>query len=447
LKNTSNSYRGKGSSSYNLDFKTCRKDIADRKVKEYLCIALDNLFAYYPKDRVEAIILIGGMARGEGSVNCHSDGRLRIYSDFDLLVVLKEPKFLQQTQVEFLCFSKELSTRLRQQELCSEIDYEPTLHKRLRNWRPRILYVELQASAKVVWGNPNIMTEIPRLDIKQIPQIDALNLLFNRIQGQLLSLPDFKSLNSNEVESAFYHAGKIFVDLAGAILALVSEYEPTYEMRAHKIADILARDELSWIRNRIPGLVNKVEFWTEFKLEPNLDSVYSAYRLSHENVPLNELGMRIWLEAVDYVKNVWIWASNRYLHPKYRKSIPLSDNIVEIARNYLGRSSLKENYFYWRVFARNPHLDKGMFSYLRMLRLIRLGRPRILANLSGAMLFFSAPAIYNSQNSEIDKGCVVFATKYTPIFIKGRSKEISQQWEKLRRVTVQGWRAIVKGGG
>jgi hypothetical protein len=50
---------------YNLDFKTCKNAFADEKIKEYICLALDNFFDHYPKENVEAIILTGAMARGE----------------------------------------------------------------------------------------------------------------------------------------------------------------------------------------------------------------------------------------------------------------------------------------------------------------------------------------------------------------------------------------------
>jgi hypothetical protein len=50
---------------YYLDFKTCKNAFADEKIKEYICLALDNFFDHYPKENVEAIILTGAMARGE----------------------------------------------------------------------------------------------------------------------------------------------------------------------------------------------------------------------------------------------------------------------------------------------------------------------------------------------------------------------------------------------
>jgi hypothetical protein len=220
---------------YNLDFKTCKNELADEKIKEYVCLALDNFFDYYPKENVEAIVLTGAMARGEGSVAIHPDGSKRIYSDFDFMIFLKNQELLSEARINFPQWSRALGVKLREQDLCSHVDYAPNTKAWLQNVKPMMFTVEFQHAAKVVWGKKDILNDMPPLDIKQIPQIDAINLLFNRMLGQLIFLKDFESPNPNEVEFAFYHTGKVYVDLAGAILAFLGEYEPTYEMRAKKI--------------------------------------------------------------------------------------------------------------------------------------------------------------------------------------------------------------------
>ena len=75
---------------YNLDFKFTSDSRSDQMVKEYIISILDEFFERYPANNVEAIVLAGGMTRGEGSVRHDAEqDRFLIYSDLDFIIFLK----------------------------------------------------------------------------------------------------------------------------------------------------------------------------------------------------------------------------------------------------------------------------------------------------------------------------------------------------------------------
>jgi len=421
---------------YKFNFQLCKDKEADELMKEYVINICDYLFKHYPKEQLEAIILTGGMTRGEGSVARH----LKIYSDIDLLIVLKNNYYYTRAVKELPILAKRISVELREKELCSHVDYGPLLEEHLRGMTAKMFTVELKEHGKVIWGNENVLENIHDLKTKDIPRDDAINLLFNRMMGQLIFLDDIEKNNQNELEFAVYHNGKIFVDLAGSLLAFIGEYETTYQKRAEKFKKIIKREDYSWIRERIPNIAEEVDFWTEFKIDPDLSKIAHKYGYSTDNLDLNKLGLQIWMELADYVKTLWIWESNQYLKCKW------TEDPIILAKNYFKKESIKSKVMEWINFSKHPHLDKNNFSYKRMIRLLKYGSPLLLAYISGAQIYFNTPNIYSNEITPNIERNLSFAEKFTPVF-SGGSANIYGKWQILKNDTINTWRTIIKGGG
>ena len=432
---------------YNLDFMTTQDVRSDKIVKEYIVRILDEFFIRYPQENVEAIVLAGGMSRGEASVRYDvSKEKFFIYSDFDSMIFLKEEADTLYARIHFPLWAREIAGALRRENLCSHIDFGIFKSDFFLNIGPTMFSTEFKKTGKVILGKPDFLDRMPDLRLEEIPAYETLELFFNRIMGQLIFLPDLKSRNQNEVEFAIYHTGKIYLDLAGAILILFRRYRVTYKEREEEFLKLF-RDaqELGWLREKLPDMDKKIKIWTEFKLKPDFHLIFDEVPKDRDE--LERQGLSLWIEAVDYLKKVWLWANNFYF---FKKVVPSELDIRRIAKNYFKRTSLKNNFLYWYFLWKHPHINRKDWSFWRALTLSSKGPPRLLVNLTGVALLFIAPAVLGFSQTE-DKDLVErylkFVHQHLPLFKGSPKAEIPERWEQYREAATYCWRLITKGGG
>lgn len=130
---------------------------------------------------LSALLLIGGYARGEGSV-VERDGELAPYNDYDLLVVTPggRTRHLRKPLAD-------LGDRLAQQ-LGIEVELWPVGERELGEVPPTLMWLDvLLGGAEVIEGDPHILERVRRIGVRNVPYAEAARLLANRAVGIALT--------------------------------------------------------------------------------------------------------------------------------------------------------------------------------------------------------------------------------------------------------------------
>lgn len=414
-----------------LDFMLAQREESDAKMKEYLVKVVEAFFDTYPEQKVRSLILTGGMSRGEGSCEV-SSGKSLIYSDYDLLVVPKEGEDVSESRSLFPAMSRSVTDALRGREFCSHVDFAPFTSDYLKNMNPSMFNVELAEHGKVVWGDDETLSQIEKPEATQIPLDDAFTLLFNRIAAQLVMIDPLRKSEGAEFEFAFYHNGKIFLDIASCILVLEHNYRPTY---AERLSALLESSD--GLVSRLEGLLGEAAFWTEYKLDPSKDRVREKYSPENGTADSSVVALKIW--------NLLVPRMEETLGLCLKEAFEVEDSPLHSALvTFLRRKSVLRRLREYRTFLHRaaPAIKKGA---IRTLPFFMRGAPLDMTYAAAAMLFFSVDRLEKDsvvlRNGERTGQAALFLPVVVPF-----SGKAEDWWEELREATTEVWRIIVKGG-
>ncbi|RJO65802.1 MAG: hypothetical protein C4540_00045 [Candidatus Omnitrophota bacterium] len=209
----------------------------ENKINEDALLIVNRL-----KNNLEALILVGSFARGEG-VAFQNNGELVLLSDIEFLAVVKNiQKARQKTSV--LPLNDKLSLGF-------------AIKKSLKRLKPYIFTVETKKFGKVIWGDPAILNLIPDYPYESIDPLDGFVLLNNRIVEQLILL---KKIVDGETISQYYFE-KGYVQLANALLAVRKKYRSLYYEKEKELINLANIDKEIVSKIRLAfGIINKKEF-------------------------------------------------------------------------------------------------------------------------------------------------------------------------------------------
>ena len=422
---------------YFLDFPLCSNSNVDEKIKEYILFCCDYLFERYPQKKLKAIVLTGSLSRGEGTILTCPNGSLRTFSDIEIMVVLACQSNLWQAKKTFRLLKKEASLELANKGLPCDVTYGAISTKCLQRLTPAMFTVELQKHGKVIWGDKDVLNEMPTLQEANIPRIDAINLLFNRMMGQLIALDNIEHADSKGLEDAIYHSAKVYLDIAGSLLTFQGKYEPTYLERARRFREEFSQIKQTWVGEKLKGFPQTLDFWTNFKLEPSLDKLpYRKEGVTTSLSVLREYGLHLWTELVDYVKAAWVWESNQFLGSTW------TENPVILAREYCAKESLKIKIRGWLKLAKYSRLYKRRFSARRSLGLFPHASPQTLIRLSGAIIYFNMLTAIQERDN-LEQASFEFVRKHRlPSCHKDDSAKLT--WNLLKDEVIDNWQLFVK---
>ncbi len=424
--------------SYFLDFTLCLNRDANEKIKEHIIFCCDYLLKHYPKEKVEAIVLTGSLSRGEGTILITSNGSLRTFSDIEFMVVLSHQSDLGKARKTFHSLGEKVSSELTEKGLYCDVSFGATSSKYLRKLGPAMFTVELQKHGKVIWGNRHILKEMPLLKEEDIPRIDALNLLFNRMIEQLIALDKLRHGKSEDLENAIYYSAKMYLDIAGSILTFQGKYEPTYLERARRFRKEFPKIKSSWVKEQLRGFPDRLEFWTDFKMEPSLSKLaHGKKEVTATPSLLREYGLFTWKELAGYVKAAWIWESNQFLGTTW------TEDPIALAREYFREENLKAKIRGWAKFAKYAYLYKKRFSMRQMLGLLTHASPQALIRLSGAIIYFNMQAIIRNGQENPEQASLEFVKRHRLSCYSNDDPEKST-WNFLKDEVIDNWQLFVK---
>ena len=309
---------------------------------------------------LEAVILTGSAARGEASV-LHTPTGFRLLGDLEFLVIARAPIDWPALRRRMVEVSRRATRDLGDEGRLASIEYGPAgLVYLQQHIRPSIFAYDLQAHGQIVWGRPDILTEIRPFDAADIPREDALNLIMNRlIELAMVDTPACQAGFSTERDRP-YQLAKVILDLPGSALAFAGHYISRYSERGHGFWALLkARPDLCQAFPDADHFRTVLEQAIACKLEPTQERLASLALSASVNQ------YTAWIQAL------WLWEA-RYLLGLY------TANFDGVLAAYISREPLAMRLKGWVKFLRHPLRPARALSWSRMTRLLCRASPQTL---------------------------------------------------------------------
>jgi hypothetical protein len=224
----------------NPAFPLCRQPRHEDRVRTAIAACVSLLAERVPPSVLQAVVLTGSFARGEGSV-LPRDGALHVLGDLEFFVVVTEARQARSLQRCAGAWGAEASARLQRLGVRADVEFGPLeVGFFSRRARPSIFVYDLRQHGKVVWGRGDVLEGIPAFGPEAIPRLDALHLLFNRTIEQLALHERLPAMATPDLLDAAYQRVKLTLDVAGSALAFAGMHVAQYRQRPAAFARLLA---------------------------------------------------------------------------------------------------------------------------------------------------------------------------------------------------------------
>jgi len=344
----------------NLDFRLCGDLRRDNAIRPLVKQAIEFVLNKIGASNLEAVVLTGSLARGEGSVLLRKH-HARLLGDIEFLVIVRGAFDWRWARNEFAQLSRRATEGIGQNGYLAKIEFQPAGLIYLRkNIRPSIFAYELFRYGRVVSGRSDILEEIRPFGTENIPKEDALNLLMNRFV-ELMLLVEHNRNNSGHPEAVNYQVIKTILDLAGSALAFTGQHVPLYAKRKDAFRGLLASDtELQGTTPALETIEEQLDMATRCKLAPTVEAVGQT----------DGLNQRV-ETTLECARALWLWEMRRLLgRPKAQ--------FKELVDGYLRQERLQQRLKGWAKFYLHPLRPVRTFFPARASRLLFQGSPQRL---------------------------------------------------------------------
>lgn len=223
----------------------------DEVVGKDLKVIVDEVLKAIPKKDVEAIILVGGFGRGEGSVILEG-GKITPINDYDLTIVTKRfrPEKLDGVSSKL---SNDLGLRF--------VDLAYTNYYTMPFRGVIMLDYDSKYGGQVLYGDKDILDRYPRYKIGKMGFLEGYDLLCNRL------IAPFELIKAHHLQQES-HDLEVKLQIGRAIMAyyallLINEdkYSHSYEERLVFINDVELEEKYKAV----------IRYATNLKLMPGED--------------------------------------------------------------------------------------------------------------------------------------------------------------------------------
>lgn len=358
----------------------CASELGNSIAAHLLDSCLRAFDRFAGKQRIAALVLMGSFSRGEGSIWIDDSGIAHVLGDIEFFAVLGEGSNLATSQKHLNELSATAERELAEQRINCKVEFSAVARNYFSRIRPSIFNYELQKHGKVVWGNQNIIGEIPPFGHEQIPPEDGFFLLCNRIVEQLIAL---RSMDESPSDQR-YQLMKLYLDMAGSYLVVSGSYAPTYAERVGICSAAMASENVFQSPASLEKFLDTLGSCTAYKLSPNETD---CQLMSGEYSP--SLFKKLFKETAVFCRDIWQW--------EIRRLFETAGDTVKWtgpAGRSLGlRMVIRE----WLKFLLMARRSGRKVSLERMVRLFFKGTPRMLIYAAAAHLYFSL-----AEDREID---------------------------------------------
>lgn len=214
----------------------------------------------------DAVILLGGYGRGEGTPFIRPDGSQSPFNDYDLVVIVDTIN--SAVRLQFSALEKQLTG-----DLGLPVDLCPYQRSQLPSREFSLLNYEMKYGHMVLKGDEYILDTMPNYAHNAIPLAEGSRLLLNR--GKLLldiqqRLTGTKPLNDEERIRFIKFIFKAWLAFGDCALLAVRNYDISYTVKKERISGIPGCPDRAAV---IEGYLKAVELkeWGDFNALDNFD--------------------------------------------------------------------------------------------------------------------------------------------------------------------------------
>jgi hypothetical protein len=384
----------------------------------------------------QSLLASGSLGRGEESILVNN-GRATVLGDAEFCALFRTQEETKAFGAGLHSLEARLEAELRDKGIDCPVSVLAHSAETLRRMPPHILGFELRATARVLWGDQQVLALIPAFRATDIPKWDAWRSVGNRMIEQLACAGPCTNEDSVYASRLLYRCLKMQLDLATMVLHFHGAYRPTYQRRAQELrrleGNAALRDELPWLSE----LAFRVERATQCKLDPGLPSPYRG--VFADVGPLEQriqFAQEECLQVVRLVRPIWFWGAARLLEQEFEDdSDPLE----------IGLAVARKQHWQWRLrgwlrLALDARSSRKAHPWSSMARLGILGSPRFLSYAIAAALYFTWPdwAVGKNKNADDVAGR---ALRYFPFAPKPSARCC---WSGAAKAVVNGWEQYLK---
>jgi len=228
-------------------------------------VVVDRVLHHFRPAVPLAIIAGGSAARGEVSYLVEPRGGGRFLSDLDLPVIVADDSEAREIQARLPALLRRLHAEEGIRAARIHVDASPISYSALRRVPPTLFWYELAHGACTLWGNKNVLAELPRRRPQELNADEGWILLNNRLI-EWLTLDE--ASQGGVSEEVAYTVARSGTDLAKALLLIQGDYSVSTAERAEKLTRLAATSAIPGLDLR--ELAADVRGWTETKLRPTV---------------------------------------------------------------------------------------------------------------------------------------------------------------------------------
>ncbi|MEA2012949.1 MAG: hypothetical protein U9O87_07730, partial [Verrucomicrobiota bacterium] len=219
----------------NLKYTVYGDSAFDKKIDGDMKLISETVLAGVDKNDITALILGGGYGRGEGGVISH-DGKMQLYNDYDFFVITENVSMQRRNELNRELY--EISEGLTE-KIGIDVDFGPAVNKsRIPKTTFTMMWYELKNGHYVIYGNKNLLKDIPDYDGKNMPISEAASLLLNRGVGLMLARNKLaKNPQKNELEFAERNIYKALMACGDSFLISEKKFIYSYQKRQALLND------------------------------------------------------------------------------------------------------------------------------------------------------------------------------------------------------------------
>ena len=190
----------------------------------------------------EALVLVGGFSRGEGSV-IHEGSHIRPLNHFDVVAVAPQADRPEADKIEDV---QALESSLARAAGVKGVDLFFIESRSLRRLKFTLFNYDLKTKGYVFYGSPDLLSRTRKIKVHRMPVKEGRSLLFTHLFRLLEAYiePEGRArVKMGTLDLAAYQAAKTIVACGTTRLILRREYHPGYRERCRRFRSLFPNEQ------------------------------------------------------------------------------------------------------------------------------------------------------------------------------------------------------------
>ena len=220
-------------------FTLCADPSVEAMLAETMRQVADDISRLPSAPYIRSVLLGGGYGRAEGGVFRTGNGDARLYNDLDFFVISQDVSSACRKQIdaELKPIRKKWADRVG-----IDVDFSRArTRKSLRQVSRTLMYQELQAGHRLIFGEPDAFALLPEPDFASIPFSEGARLMLNRGAGLLMAwnrLQEKQDLGDDDIDFVIRNIYKTVFGSGDALLIRRKQYCAGTEARLKRLESL-----------------------------------------------------------------------------------------------------------------------------------------------------------------------------------------------------------------